>query len=314
MLVVLAVAMAGCISGDQADDEAVSTTGSTSSAPGATIDDQSLEAPTWQVGDWWTWQSDQLGEYSYVVTGQEGGDWLVDTDSEQIAFFDAQTDISFLGTVRKSDLAGSQNETRVQYFDWPLEEGKTWSTTWDGVQRTITVTDVSDGTATLEAREGDRLAVSYVYDASTGWFGETTFHGPDGEPAFTTEPMDSGSDFTGEPIRWRFDVQLTGSGSLQPAASDPFAFEVPENATDIWLSLQVECPTGTFSIGFSSEQGQGWGVNEACPYNQTMAGPVVEAPAPGAWDGGVIATSPVEQGSYNYRLIVRTLETVSIGS
>ncbi len=311
----MVLAVTGCISAEDAGgaDEAVETTGSTSADPGTTSDDQRLEPPTWEVGDWWTWTSDQLGEYSYVVTGQQGGDWLVGTDSEQIAFFDKQTDISFLGEVRKSDLAGSQNDTRVKYFDWPLEAGKTWTTTWDGVQRTITVTGIDDGLASFEAREGDRLAVSYTYDSSTGWFGEVTFHGPDGQAAFTTTPVASGSNFTGEVVRWRFGDQVGLSSTLQPAAVPMQAtFEVPENATDIWVNLQVDCPSGAFNVGFESSSGQGWSVEEACPYNQTVVGPVVEDPEPGQWEGGAVGASPAEQGSYSIQIIVRTLETVPI--
>lgn len=320
MLFVVALATAGCISGQEnqgpaSEDEAVSTTGSTSADPSASTDGQALEAPTWQVGDWWTWRSDQAGEFSYVVTGDEGQDWIVGTDSEQIAFFHARTEVSFLGEIRKSDLAGSQNDTRVQYFDWPLVEDKTWSTTWDGVQRTITVVDIEDGLATLEAREGDRLAVSYVYDSQTGWFGEITFHAPDGSAAFTTTPVASGSNFTGEVVEWRFDAQVGASGTLQPAAVPAgVSFTVPGNATDIWLDLQVECPSGAFNIGFSSEQGQGWGITEVCPYNETTTGAVIEDPEPGQWDGGVIAASPAEQGTYSFEIIVRTLETVPIGA
>lgn len=315
MLMVLALATAGCISGEDAGgvDEAVSTTGSTSADPSTSTDGQALEAPTWQVGDWWRWESDQLGEYHYVVTSEQGQDWIVGTDSQQTAFFHARTEVSFLGEIRKSDLAGSQNDTRVQYFDWPLVEDKTWSTTWDGVERTITVTDVSDGMATLQAHEGDRLAVSYVYDSQTGWFGEITFHGPDGSPAFTTTAVASGSDFTGEVVRWRLDAQVLGGGSLQPAASpDEATFEVPENATDIWLDLRIDCPSGGFSFGFGPEDGEGWGLAAPCPTNVTVTGAVIEDPAPGQWDGGMIAASPIEPGSYSFEILVRTLETVPI--
>lgn len=321
VLMVLALATAGCMSADQGtDDEAVTTTGSTSGAPGAAQDGvQTLEMPTWQVGDWWTWRSDQLGEYSYVVTGEQRGDWLVGTDNEDIAFFDARNDVSFLGEVRKSDLAGSQNDTRVQYFQWPLTEGESWSTTWDGVKRSITVTDISDGVASLEAREGERLAVTYEYDSSTGWFGEVTFHDANGSAAFRTTAVASGSNFTGEVVTWDLGEQVSGSGTLQPVATPTgFEFSVPENATDIWLSLDVGCPSGEFSLGFGPDEdpsgSAGWGVTEVCPYEESLEGPVVEQPAAGDWSGGILATSPAEQGTYSFQLIVRTLETVPVGS
>src|SRR5687767_6415364 len=64
-----------------------------------------LLAPDWKVGDYWTLTSPQGGTFTHAVSGEAGGDWVVDTDHPDTAFFDALFDISFLGKVRKSDLA-----------------------------------------------------------------------------------------------------------------------------------------------------------------------------------------------------------------
>lgn len=116
--VLLLALLAGCLGAeDPADTEADGDTDPTNATSG-------IQAPTWSLGDYWTWSSDEQGEVSYVVTGEEESDWIVDTTNEGVAFFHARFPVSTLGEIRKEDLAGSQPATRVQFFDWPLEEGK----------------------------------------------------------------------------------------------------------------------------------------------------------------------------------------------
>ena len=64
----------------------------------------------------------------------------MDTAAPDRAFQDAREDVSRLGPQRKSDLAGSQGDDRVQFFQWPLVDGKSWSTRWDHQPVTITAT------------------------------------------------------------------------------------------------------------------------------------------------------------------------------
>lgn len=272
-----------------------------------------LEAPTWSIGDHWTWSTDQQGAVTYVVTGQEGGDWIVDTTDEGVAFFDARFDVSTLGKVRKTDLAGSQNDTRVQYFDWPLEEGKTWTTTWDGVERTIEVERVGDRSAELVARQDGRVAVEYTYDADARSFRDLVFLDANGTETFAMHLTESGTNFTGTAVRWQLDrvVDRSGTFGAQPVSWGG-SFEVPADATDIWLAETVRCPSGVFDFGFGGN-GSGYNDQAPCPYENDVAEPVVEDPGQGTWRYGLTASSPDGEGRYDVTLFVRTLVEVPVG-
>ncbi|MDX1612270.1 MAG: hypothetical protein R3185_07865, partial [Candidatus Thermoplasmatota archaeon] len=187
-----------------------------------------------------------------------------------------------------------------------------------GEQHTITVLDVVEGVANLEARVDGALATTYTYDASTGWFGEIQFYDANETIVFEAGPTDAGTSFTGEVARWTFHADVGGGGTLQPVALPiNVEFDVPEEATDIWVSLEAHCPSGAFLFGFGPEDEgpggeNGWGVIEPCPYMTSFETVAVEDPVPGRWDGGVIAGSPAAQGEFLFVIVVRTLERVPV--
>ncbi len=312
--------LAGCLGlgGDEVDEAIEPGAGAAEASPETGI---SIPAPTWTIGQWWAWESPQIGTYTYVVTGEQGGDWIVDTDNEDTAFFDAQSDISFLGPVRKSDLAGSQGDTRVRFFDWPLELGKTWTTTWDGVQRTIEVVAIDEEKAQLEARQDGRLAVTYEYRVASEGIGNTAFLDASGEATFDVRFMRAGENFTGTPVRWNLETLVEQAGTIGPTLDSwGGQFEIAEGTTDLHLTMNATCPSGALSFGlspaedlFAETADEGWSVRERCPHDVAVQGPIVEAPSPGQWSAGFQATSPQEEGSYDITLLARTLQSVTIG-
>src|SRR5437868_1566344 len=84
-----------------------SSTTTAATAPAAT----GLAVPVLHVGDWWNFTS-PTGALSYVVSGESATEYTFDTDSSSLAFFNAQSDVSTLGPIRKADLAGSQGDGR----------------------------------------------------------------------------------------------------------------------------------------------------------------------------------------------------------
>lgn len=310
----LAAMLAGCMGGEDAPD--AETDGEVPGDDGeAAAEEALLEAPSWEVGDWWTWSTDQQGEVTLVVTGEDGGDWVVDTTNEDVAFFHARFPVSYLGEIRKADLAGSQPDARVAFFEWPLEANETWTTTWDGVEREITVDRIEDGTAHLTARQDDRVAVEYTYDAARGSFGELVFLDANGTTTFAMQPRTSGSSFDEPVVRWQLEQAIDEEGTFgAEPVSWGTSFDVDEEVTDLWLDLAIDCPSGTYQFGFShQEEDEGYGQGAACPDEAREQGPVVEDPTPGTYEGGFTGTSPEADGEHSITLYVRTLVEVPVG-
>ncbi|MEK6976425.1 MAG: hypothetical protein AABY18_08810 [Candidatus Thermoplasmatota archaeon] len=269
IVVLVAAALAGC-----SDSTSSSNDGDTKGTPqhgahGGMDAATHILAPTWEAGQWWTLASDQAsGPFTHVVSGEAGTDWIVDTDSADIAFFDARFDISFLGPVRKSDLAGSQGSERVEFFQFPLNAGKNWTTTWDGFTIKINVTSVAAGKAQLEARHANgTLYASYSYEANLGYFRDYSFYGPDGTTvAFAAKVTSSGKAFAGDLVRWTLEPAYEFHGPMVQAAQN---FDVSPGLTDVWASVAVDCPAGAITLNFGPFTGpaqeRGFSANGPCP-------------------------------------------------
>lgn len=246
MILLLVPLLSGCVD-DANDPPADPTVGPSDDDPRIVSE---VTAPTWRVGDYWTYKPTEGDDATLVVVRETDQDWHIGTDSEDLSFFHAREEVSNLGAQRKSDLAGSQGSDRVVYFQWPLTDGANWTTTWDGVQRQVTATDNGDRTWTFEAREGDVLAVRYEYDPDARWFTKLDFLAPDGSVAFGWTLQESGNNWTGEVLQWELETVLAFS---EPNADTynvpPKQFEVAEAVTDVWISLQVGCTTGVIIGG-----------------------------------------------------------------
>lgn len=97
----------------------------------------SVDAPEWRVGDAWTIESSGAGASgaaTLVVVAADAGSYQVRPTAEDLATFDAMFDISYVGRIRASDLAGHQQDQPVKFFDFPMRDGTAWSTTWDGLE------------------------------------------------------------------------------------------------------------------------------------------------------------------------------------
>ncbi len=309
VVALLLAPLAGCVGSDGssgADPVGPSATEAPSEAS------EGLTAPTWRLGDHWTYRSDASGEVTFVVTGETDEAWIVDTTSREVAFLDARSEISFLGERDKETLAGSQNGTEVEFFDWPLVEGESWTTTWDGVEREITVDRVEDGTAWMTARQGDRVAVEYTYDAEAEHMASFTFYDANGTETVSADLASTGENLTGTAVRWELATIVDREETFGAAPhSWGGSFEMPTNATDLWLGETVRCPSGFFSFGVSHNE-TGYGDTATCPYEADVAAPIIEDPEPGEWSYGLTATSPGGEGSYDITLIVRTLVEVAV--
>ncbi len=165
-----------------------------------------VDAPEWVVGQHWSYRTQNdgtAGAVSLVVTGDDGGDWIVDTNDANMAYYDDLGDVSYLGQVRKSDLAGSQGNDRVQFFDFPLTHNKTWTTTWDGETTTLQVKDIQDnGDVHIMGHQGARMHSEYVYSPVAGFFESITFFDGNGTAVYSMERTDHGTEYGGSVLRY----------------------------------------------------------------------------------------------------------------
>jgi hypothetical protein len=319
-LVVLVASLSGCSGGGAGGDDPEGTGGTGGHGAHGELDPSThILAPTWEVGQWWTWTAetgDGPEPFSYVVSKDGGQDWILDTDSPDIAFFNAREDISFLGQMRKSDLAGSQGSTRVEFFQFPLTQDRNWTTTWDGLSVTIRVTAVEDGVADLEARrENGTLHARYTFDSETGYFGEVTFYGPDGASTqFATAVTDSGKAFAGDLVRWELAVLYESSGPLTPGAR---SFQVGPGLTDVWANVALSCDVGAVTLNFGPFTGpaeeRGFSANGPCPLALVEQFTISAPAADEAW-GVQEGTTPTTQSALDLTILARTQTLFKAGA
>lgn len=312
------MSVAGCAGGDGPADPSA-----TGANPGSGASATQLQAPApLRVGDWWNYTVGVGGSWSYIVTAAGSSDYTMETDTPSLAFFNARSDVSTLGAIRVSDLAGSQGETRVEFLRWPLTEGKNWTTTWDGETITVRVHLASPTVAQLTGYTANGTKyVTYTYDRAVKWFTEIDFKDDDGESAFGIQLARHGGNFTGSVARWTLDHVVTMSGDLaQP--EQPGQFEVPLTATDVWVRYAISCTAGQATLGVApmplvpsiagaDERGAGE-VAQQCPFEAGFSGPAgaPKVPAQGgtseAWGFSVISNAP-SAGTYEMEILVRTL-------
>jgi hypothetical protein len=318
----LALATLLLLAGCTASKAPGGTSGVEAPVAGATT---GLAMPTWAIGDAWTYT---IGETkaTYVVTADQGSDWLMETDSAERSFQNLRDDVSRLGPQRKSDLAGSQGDDRVVFFQWPLVEGKTWTTPWDHQPLTV-VAHVTGTTSHLQGKDRNgTLVYDYSYDSAVGWFRSLTHYSADGKALIDLKLDTHVHNWTGALARWTLKTGVKQAGDILPTGlASSSTYEVPLTATDVWGSMSLSCSNGAaslgtspfpFATGLAGTDPRGGGVSgQPCASPQTFAGSLgsPKAPAQGGtsetW-GYALYASPGATGSYSFEVVVRTLQSV----
>jgi hypothetical protein len=296
----LAAGLAGCSGKGPADGP--SATGGPGPGPDGLGQAEGWPLPAWAVGDAWSYSFN--GERTtYGITSQTSSDWIMDTDTESRAFADARDDVSRLGPQRKSDLAGSQGDERVEFFRWPLAENKTWETRWDHQPVVVRVTAVTADGAQLEARAPNgTLAYRYTYDSRAGWFGELHHFAPDGRELVGLRLEQAIHGWAGPGIRYAL-VSLYASEGTDTGHLDGKQLQPDAAATDVWIGYHLECSgVGGFTVslqpvdpaGLPAATGQGHTLSGQCPPTvdwQGAAPGALSAPWTLGYDWGSQATS-----------------------
>lgn len=310
--VLLASTLAGCSGGEagaegapEGKQSAVATRGSGPQPP-----PDSVAKPQWAVGDAWTYQFNGVSS-TYVITSETATDWILETDSEERAFADARQDVSRLGPQRKSDLAGSQGEDRVEFFRWPLESGKTWRTRWDQQEVEIRVIGGSKESQDLEARlvgstPEDPPVYTYTYDAEAGWISTLKRFAPDGGEVVALTLTKAQRNWTGTIVRWGLAEVVQADGSDGAMQSGPF--EVPAGTTDIYAEYRFTCTGAAGYFVAILPANPGLGTQEfrdsgpCADVNQAKV--AVAGPNPGTWAFTVDVGG--QTADFDYAILLRT--------
>jgi hypothetical protein len=307
----VAAALAGCAGeADPASGPREGVQSAVATRPDGTQPPPSLDKPAWALGDAWTYSVDG-SETTYVITAETATDWLMETDSAERAFAEQREDISRLGPQRKSDLAGSQGADRVEFFRWPLTDGASWSTRWDGQTVTIAASVGVMGDAGLTATdEAGNVVYRYSYQEATRWFTQLDRYAPDGTQEVSLRLTKAVRNWTGNVAQWSLQPIIEGSGPAgvsPPVVGGPF--EVAAGTTDLWAEYHFTCTgTGGFSVvvepinpGLAANQG----MQDSGPCVQVdWEGAFVEGPHPGTWAFAITAGG--ETVAYDYALLART--------
>lgn len=264
------------------------------------------EVPEWQVGDYWSYDS-PIGEATYVVTEVSAGDYLVETDSQGSAYYEAKHDSAFQGLIRKSDLAGSEDGRRVDMFDWPLEPNKRWTTTWDDEPLHMFADPMGEGQYHVmgHRQDDDQMVVEYHYTAAVGWFEYIVFYNETGEETWRLDLNDHGEGFSGTVYRYAIGATHELSATTQDSGYRTQPVEAQWN--ELGVTLRATCPeggAGQVLIGLNGPGGEDGapmlpaanepdhGMTHDCQAGPTGQDEFVTANPGGDWEVGFVVAAP----------------------
>jgi hypothetical protein len=125
-LLVLTMGLAGC-AGDAPDQDASDDDGTDGDEP------PEATTPRWSLGDEWSFTIEQPGfptaDTSMIVYNQTADRYRLGVTDQQQAFVHALFDVNpFLGRLQKGNIGVFEDGEPRAMFDFPLTDGKTWTT------------------------------------------------------------------------------------------------------------------------------------------------------------------------------------------
>src|SRR5688500_1053997 len=126
--------LAGCTGGDGGgkDDAAAGDDILGDGMVPTVTSNSSVQAPTWQAGQWWEWETTfgtEVADYTFcsiVLTGGDGERFLV-TENEDMAKGEAAFGHPLLGQILSDLTMVGWGHGGFNVLSFPLEDGKTWT-------------------------------------------------------------------------------------------------------------------------------------------------------------------------------------------
>ncbi|HWG91924.1 MAG TPA: hypothetical protein VNZ52_13825 [Candidatus Thermoplasmatota archaeon] len=206
-----------------------------------------LEVPVWKVGDYWEYNLGGVasGVNTFVVAAATGSSYELLTGEVDVAQYDAVHDISFLGTINAASLEGRQGDVPVRFLDFPLVDNKTWTTTWDGEEVTITAklnrapaNPFAGGLAfdMVVMNSTGAETIRYQYAPAARWFTSLEFLNGGGG-SFTLTLAKAGRGYRGEVYRGEATpiAALDSTGGVPASAEGTFPVE--NETQTVYVSL-----------------------------------------------------------------------------
>jgi hypothetical protein len=247
------VLLSGCVgSGDEGvgasvgDDGVGGDAGVAGPAPGA--------RPNWTHGDWFQFAlafDPGFGEPLFdstdklVVARADSSGYTLASGGRDLAVIDAEFDQFFVGKLNL-DLEGAQGFSGLPFkmFEWPLEDGKSWSSPFpefgeegDETQSTIQLTaglmesvlgpaGSAPGFHVHGVSAGGH-SVMYTYSSAVGWFTQFEWTDPADRPIVSMMLQDYGANYTGT------FTEVTLEPVYEKAAVMPYFVFEPEAAPSV---------------------------------------------------------------------------------
>lgn len=269
------------------------------------------------MGQWWTYDTNVWGNVTLAVFEDHDDYWHLETDNPELAWNHVDDPISFLGMVNKENLAGSQ-EQEVRYFDFPLVEGKNWTTHWTGYDLLIEVKWINETAIHLHGYHPDGWhRLSYDYDPRVGWFTDMVVYGEDHEAIYEVYYVDHGDGFNGSIAKWDFDRKGVISESNQ-VGNNILSFNVAEGAGELYVDYSWECEGSDTEITqlvvllhpTPATPENTHTVEDGC--NDLDDVIIVEEPEAGSWTLRANFLSLTEPSTFSADVRVRTLEWINM--
>lgn len=179
MALVVTASISGCIGASDEEDGSNDNglvldgpvLGAASGLPREPTQPASLDGPPEPVlGRWWSYDVDNLllgSSFSVttVVAGLDVGEVLVGMDADQVVDEAFVLHLPGVGQVKRDTLAFDAHGILILGLEFPLEEGKQWSTKWYGGQDMTMSVDRVDGMKAELSFDHPNGDSSLVYDA-----------------------------------------------------------------------------------------------------------------------------------------------------
>ena len=275
ILLLAATALAGCMgqdaSGATAKNEPLESgiLAPASEQPAGALDPRI--APVWLLGDAWAVSTFGVGDEErafLVVTDVASDSYTLSTTSESMAGFDAMFDVSYVGKIRASDLAGQQQGQPVKYFDFPLAEGKTWTTTWDGLEVALTATAAGTGFAVVGTVDGEPY-VTYDYKPELKWWSRIEF--VQDEYGMAVDRYEPG--WTGEVLSATAEVVYEAAPTAPTATQGTGTFTIAEGQSYAMVTLVGGGMQWARAFGLLDPAGETYPTNTITNFDSELAGP-----------------------------------------
>jgi len=166
----------------------------------------SVEVPTWEVGDWWLYTF-STPDYSDDTTRLVVASVSEENNTSYMLAISSLTEARrhavlnhnpFLGRMTQEDLSAYENGEAQTVMDFPLEEDKTWGFTLFSLEWSASVWSISGNSVTIGANADDGSHLEYVYDGDVGFFSTFVWTDSSGVQQMRMMLADSGEGHSGD--------------------------------------------------------------------------------------------------------------------